>query len=140
MQNGLVGVVKPPPIPKPKKDPIKLGVSVLCQGCNYKKMYGGILATGLTANLPSYHHQGKGLACTCTKDEYTFLHGGFPAFPETGPTRMEHKTATLNCDLKNNRKFKSCIDEKYNKLWISTLVLLHVIAMALDSKLWQPSQ
>jgi hypothetical protein len=30
---------------------------------------------------------------------------------------VEHKCATLNRELLKNKRFKACIDEKYNELW-----------------------
>ena len=110
---GLVGET-------PKKDPKVQGFFLPLQGCTYKQMFGPILEKDPKAKMPCFHHHGLTLACT--KDGCPFLHGGFPAFPKTTQVAilngmMVHKTATLNPELRNNRRFKACVDEKYNELW-----------------------
>jgi hypothetical protein len=90
------------------------------RGCTPEKMFGPIKSIDPNAKLPCWHHHA--LTFKCTKPECTYLHGSFIRFDPNYRTSilngmMEHKTARLNRKLKNNKRFKACVDEKYNELW-----------------------
>jgi hypothetical protein len=109
------------PVNTPKKDAKELGFFVPLPGCNPQKMFGGIDSSAAGGKgIPCYHHHAKTLACT--KPNCNFLHGSFIKFDEPVRTTilsgmLEHKTAVLNPSLKNNKRFKAVIDEKYAELW-----------------------
>jgi hypothetical protein len=105
--NGLV------PVTVPKKDGKTFGFFFPGQGCTPEKMFAPIRSADPSAKLPCFHHK----APNCT-----YIHGTFYKLPENHPTciidgMMEHKTARLNRKLMNNKRFKSCIDGKYNEPW-----------------------
>jgi hypothetical protein len=103
-----------------RREPSELGFFVPKPNCTIKKMFGKILEMDKEAQLPCYDWHAKGLVCN--RNDCKFAHGVFQNFQSPHrdailDSMVEHKCATLNRELLKNKRFKACIDEKYNELW-----------------------
>jgi hypothetical protein len=103
-----------------RREPSELGFFVPGPNCSIKKMFGKILEMEKEAKLPCYDWHAKGLECK--RNECKFLHGVFQNFKDSHQTSildsmLESKCATLNRELLKNKRFKACVNQKYNELW-----------------------